>query len=441
VSSQPIQARPGPPSAARSPALGEQAVVWVLWLTYGSFYFCRTNIAAAVPGLQADLHLDKAQIGQILAILKVTYGTGQLINGQLAERLSPRVLLATGMLGSALLNLLFGFGAGFYFLLFVWATNGYCQSLGWTPTVRVIANWVPPVRRGRAIGILGTGYQVVGALTVLLAGWAAEHLGWRGAFYLPAALLTAAAIFMLCFLRESPPPLTPPAEAAEAVGPAPPRGTFRQNLAATLSNPALWLLAISLALLDACRYGFMDWGLTHLKEVQGARVDVAALKISVLPLGGIAGSYLAGWASDRFFGGRRAPVICGLLVALGLLTLLYDRVVPVSRTGSVVLLVFIGFAIFGPQLLLVGTAPADLARRGAAAAAAGFVNFMGYMGAAAGDQVTGRLVQQRGWSAALALWAGCAFGAAVSAAFLWNVTAAPRPAVVELGEPENGAAR
>ena len=96
MSSQPIQARPRPPSAARSPALGEQAVVWVLWLTYGSFYFCRTNIAAAVPGLQADLHLDKEQIGQILAILKVTYGTGQLINGQLAERLSPRVLLASG---------------------------------------------------------------------------------------------------------------------------------------------------------------------------------------------------------------------------------------------------------------------------------------------------------------------------------------------------------
>ena len=40
-------------------------------------------------------------------------------------------------------------------------------------------------------------------------------------------------------------------------------------------------------------------------------------------------------------------------------------------------------------MLLVGTAPADLAHRGTSAAAAGFVNFMGYMGAATGDVVTG----------------------------------------------------
>ena len=35
------------------------------------------------------------------------------------------------MFGSAALNAIFGFSTGFYFLLFVWATNGYCQSLGW----------------------------------------------------------------------------------------------------------------------------------------------------------------------------------------------------------------------------------------------------------------------------------------------------------------------
>ena len=31
---------------------GESRVVWTLWLTYGAFYFCRTNISAAVPGLK-----------------------------------------------------------------------------------------------------------------------------------------------------------------------------------------------------------------------------------------------------------------------------------------------------------------------------------------------------------------------------------------------------
>jgi len=191
------------------PRPGENAMVWVLWLTYGAFYFCRTNISAAVPGLKdavsdGGLALSGAEVGWILASLKISYGLGQLLNGQLSERISPRVMLALGMFGSAALNVMFGLGTGFYFLLFVWASNGFCQSLGWTPCMRVTANWVPILRRGNAIGIIGTGYQITLGLTYVIAGQSARHLGWRGALYVPAILLTLTGLFMLLFLREKP---------------------------------------------------------------------------------------------------------------------------------------------------------------------------------------------------------------------------------------------
>jgi sugar phosphate permease len=151
-------------------------------------------------------------------------------------------------------------------------------------------------------------------------------------------------------------------------------------------------------------------------------VGKAALQYVVLAAGAVAGSYLAGWATDRFFGSRRAPVMCILLVALSGLTLLYEWMSRVSALGTILLLVAIGFCIFGPQVLLVGTAPADLARRGTTAAAAGFVNFMGYMGAALGDVVTGhyKMPEHGGWQTAIYIWAGWALLAAVFAACLWN---------------------
>src|SRR5262245_36757159 len=119
-------------SAVSKHSAGENAAIWTLWLTYGAFYFCRQNMSAAVPGLKASvaqggLGLSPDQVGWILASLKIAYGLGQLINGQLSERVPPRVMLATGMFGSAALNALFGFSTGFHFLLFVWAMNGYCQ--------------------------------------------------------------------------------------------------------------------------------------------------------------------------------------------------------------------------------------------------------------------------------------------------------------------------
>src|SRR6185369_10052700 len=94
-----------PESTARAP--GERTVLWVIWLTYGSFYFCRQNIAAAVPGLKSE-GLNETQIGAILGALKIAYAIGQLVNGQLAERLPARWLLAGGMLCSAFLNVVFG---------------------------------------------------------------------------------------------------------------------------------------------------------------------------------------------------------------------------------------------------------------------------------------------------------------------------------------------
>ncbi|HUR56194.1 MAG TPA: MFS transporter [Opitutaceae bacterium] len=415
------------PRSPTAPAFtsGQRTALWVLWLTYGSFYFCRNNLGVALPGLQAEYGYTKAQLGTVLMSLKLAYGAGQFINGQLAEHWSPRKLLAVGLLASAALNVLFGWATALYFMTFIWACNGYVQALGWPPTMRAAANWFPPLQRGRAIGIIGTGYQLCGALTFVVSGWAAEKFGWRGALYVPAVIVAASAVHMLFFLEDGPVAASVSERSAAddhslEVAAAPVKRSFRENIALTLGNPALWLVAIALCLLDACRYGFTDWGVTHLKEVRNDSVSVAAFKYAVLPFGGMLGAYWSGWATDRFYAGRRAPVICGLLVLLGVLGLGYDRVLHFGLVPSVLILFGIGFCIFGAQVLLVGTLPVDLARQGTAAAAAGFVNFMGYMGAAAGDKLTGQIAQNHGWEFAVRFWASCAFASAVAISFLWN---------------------
>lgn len=419
-----------------APTPGENTVLWTVWFTYGAFYFCRTNISAAVPGLKAPIEsgglgLEATEIGYILGAMKIAYALGQFLNGQLSEVLPPRIMLAIGMLGTAILNVLFGFGTAAYFLIFIWACNGYCQSLGWTPCIRIVANWVPVLRRGKAIGFIGTGYQVTAVATYLVAGFSAQHFGWRGAFWVPAGIMFAAAVMMLVLLDEKPPnqadessgELLDDSNSNAANVAAPPKNSAWHNFLLTISNPALWLLGISLGLLNACRYGFVDWGLTHLKEVQGESIGITALKYAVLPCGAIAGSYLAGWATDRFFGSRRAPVTCLLLILLGFLTLAYDFAARNNVALTIGLLLIIGFCIYGPQVLLVGTAPADLARKGTSAAAAGFVNAMGYLGAAGGDFFTGRSLDAYNWQSTIYLWAGWAFAAAVAAGLLWNATA------------------
>jgi sugar phosphate permease len=391
--------------------------LWVLWATYGSFYLCRTNLSAALPGIESEFGYSKTDMASVLISLKIAYGIGQLVNGQLAERVSPRLMLSIGMFASIALNLIFGAGASIWFFAFVWAMNGYSQSMGWTPTMKVAANWLPAAIRGRSIGLIGTGYMVGASMSYLLSGWAVDRWGWQGALYVPPIVLFVSCVHMLVLLRVA------PAIGAETTVTQIERTRlpFRETLRLTLTNRDLWLLAVALGMLNACRYGYLDWGISLINEVQGGSVGKSAIKFAIMPAGGILGSLGAGWVTDRWFGGRRAPVICGMLVALALLTLLFKTVVTSGSTATVVVLFFIGVTIYGPQVLLVGTAPTDLAKSGAVASAVGFVNFMGYMGASAGDWFTANVADsERGWDGVYWLWASWALVAAGCVAMLWN---------------------
>jgi len=102
---------------------GESTMLWTLWFAYGAFYFCRTNLSVALPGIEEELGYTKTRMAVVLLGLKLAYAFGQFVNGQLSEQYSPRMMLAIGMFASAALNVAFGFSTGLYFFLFIWACN------------------------------------------------------------------------------------------------------------------------------------------------------------------------------------------------------------------------------------------------------------------------------------------------------------------------------
>src|SRR4030095_6469365 len=73
-----LHAIPSPASARFTS--GQRTALWVLWLTYGTFYFSRNNLGVALPGIQAELGYTKTQLGTVLMALKLAYGMGQFIN-------------------------------------------------------------------------------------------------------------------------------------------------------------------------------------------------------------------------------------------------------------------------------------------------------------------------------------------------------------------------
>ncbi len=422
----------------------------VVWVTYGTFYFCRVNVGPARSDIQHALGIGALEMGLVLGALKLGYALGQFVSGQLAERLGPKRVVLTGMIGSAAACLLFAaspeiasigavgavtaplargltaitgstIGPMAALLILIWMMNGFLQAGGWPPCVEVMARWFTPTQRGRTMGVLGTSYQLGSALTIFACGWLVSRpwASWRIVFLVPATALLLSALHTARRLDPAPP--SPPPSSAPPTTPSSAHGP----LYLTLSNPRLWLLALGLFGLDLVRFGFLDWAPTHLKEVHGSSVATAALQAAVFPLAGALGALTSGWLTDRFFQSRRAPVIAMLLVLVGLFTLAYDYVVTwgastdrrVPRRPS-------GFCVFGAQVLLVGARQRRISRKGALpAAAAGFVDFTGSMGAFAGDVVTGSMVKHGDWRGAIHIWAAAAIVAALLVSMLWKASA------------------
>jgi sugar phosphate permease len=434
-------------------------MLFTVWVTYGAFYLCRVNIGPARVEIEKSFAIDALEMGLVLGALKIGYAIGQLVNGQLAERFGPKRILLMGLFGSVTACAIFAsasklvpllpslagpvnavvhvvsptavLGPAAAFLLVVWFANGYFQAGGWPPTVKIMAGWFTPTERGRMMGILGTSYQLGSALTIAVSGvLVATADDWRAAFIVPAVLFACVGIFARLRMIERPALGDAPSVEAwkrEDAAPSATRLPIRETLFITFTNPRIWVLALALFGLDIVRYGFLDWAPGHLKKLHGSGVMLAGLKVAVFPLAGGLGALASGWATDRWFQSRRAPVIALTMGLVGLLTLAFDRVAPLGAVPTVICLALIGFFLYGAQILLVGTAAQDFARRGTTAAAAGFVDFMGYFGAFGGDVVTGWLLKNRDFHAAIMFWASAALAAAVLSALLWRTRPVPAP--------------
>lgn len=404
----------------------QKRMFWLMWVTYASFYLLRVNISIVLPDIMEEFSFTKTDMGLVLSSLFVLYAIGQGVNGQLGDKINSKRIITLGLLSSAVLNIIFGFSGGFLGLMIVlWGLNGYFQAMGWGPTVKAMANWFPVSIRGKIAGRLGTSYIIGGAVSWFLAGSIVKYFDWRFTFWFPAIFCIFIAIHWFTRVRNAPEEVgLPNIEEQEKgieikeirkdvhIG-------FRNTLRITLLNPYVWFAAFGLFGLNVVRFGFMSWAPTFMFEEQGATISVAAYRAIAFPVAGGLGAIFAGWASDRMFRNRRAPVSFIMLLFLAIFCYLY-RIVPGNNwVVSLIILLFVGFLTFGPHVLLITALPVDLGSRKAASSVTGFIDAMGYLGAGLTGVGTGYLVENFGWTAGFYLWIVGAIFAAIMMLLIW----------------------
>lgn len=362
--------------------------------------------ALVLPYVSADLGLTKAEGGVLGSVMLVAAAAGGVGFGWIADRYGRTRALMLSVLMYSVFTFLCGFATSLAQFVVFRIFLGFGMGGEWTSGAALVSETWPAKHRGKALGVMQSGWAIGYAAAVLASGFVQPRYGWRAVFFI--GILPA--LFTLWVRRRVEEP------AIWLQQPARPKGT-RTGFAAVFGG-GLASITIALTLMNTCTlfawWGFNLWLPSYLKSSPaqgGAGLGSAATTgyLFIMQAGMWVGYVTFGFISDRI--GRKKAYVTYLLSAAVLLA------VYVSVRNPMLLLVLgpcVAFAATG-YFSGFGAVTAEIYPTAIRATAQGFTYNIGRLASAAAPYLVGTLADTRGFGPAL-LICSAAF---TLAAVLW----------------------
>jgi predicted MFS family arabinose efflux permease len=167
------------------------------------------------PFFAEGLAIDPAHIGSVAGSYTAAASVAGLVGGYFLDRFDRRKALAVTMLGLVLATAAGGLATGLTTLLLTRVAAGLFGGPATSVALAIIADLIPPQRRGRAMGAVMVAFSIAQIVGLPLSLKAADMAGWRVPFFGVAAmglLVVLGAVFFLPPVRghlEGPRPAHP----------------------------------------------------------------------------------------------------------------------------------------------------------------------------------------------------------------------------------------
>ncbi|MSR65324.1 MAG: MFS transporter [Verrucomicrobiae bacterium] len=432
-----------PAAATTSPSLhhppgfrARRGLNWVcIGLLYASYYMCRYNFRWATPGMVEEFGFNKLQLTSIISAWAVAYGTGQLVNGLLTDRIGGKMAMLIGAVGTIIINLIFGFAsfAGtFSTFAMIWLMNGWFQSFGAPGMIKINAAWFHRTERGTFAGIFGFMIQfgqfaINNLAPVILAGitigvWVIAKDDWRWLFRIPPFFVALCALLLAWKTKETPEEAGYPSVIHDDVdSSAGVRVSIAKSFKTIFSHPLIWFYAVAYSCTGAVRNSSDQLAILYFKEQLGLNMadkpTAVYWTMNLMPLVAVLGSLSAGLISDKLFQGRRSPVGMGLYFFETVVILIAAAVIASGAVGPTpggiflgcLFLILISLTCNSTHAIIGTAAPMDIGGRKMAGFASGVVDSFQYYGTAIALPVTGWLLDKYGWGLWYPIMAGFGF--------------------------------
>lgn len=347
------------------------AVHAVLFCIFGVAY----SFAAFFTAFQREFAADRGDVSLVFSICGFLYFTLGAFTGQVADRVGPRPVIATGILALVAGLVAASFATSLPALYVTYSAGvGIGVACAYVPAVGAVQPWFIR-RRGVASGTAAAGIGLGTLLVPLAAVWLIEAVGWRDAFRWMAAVALVIGGVGTWFIDRDPARfgLAPDGDAALAGG-APRQAPRGITLREAFRTPVLWL---QYGAITFCSIGlFIPFvHLVPYARDRGLDEATGVLLMGLIGVGSLVGRFGLAGLGDRV---PRPLLLAAMYAGLGAMLLFW-----LASSGAFALAVFAlvfgtfygGFVALMPPLTMDWFGARNLA---------GIIGFL-YTGAALGN--------------------------------------------------------
>ena len=180
-----------------------KATYAVILLGVTAYSLLLSMVFPALPAIQRGLHTSQATATWVLTIYLLSASICTPIVGRIGDKVGKERMLVFALTMLGVGAILAGLSTSIGMLLFARAVQG--AGGGVLPlSFGIIKDEFPKERVGFAVGFTSAILAVGSGVGTVAAGPLVQHFGWRSLFWVPLAMVFAAAIMAHLFVPESP---------------------------------------------------------------------------------------------------------------------------------------------------------------------------------------------------------------------------------------------
>lgn len=389
---------------------------WLTFAAYAFSYLGRNTFSACLKTMGAQGLFDEGFDGYVSAAYLIMYGSGQLINGILITKFSPKYWVPIGLFGSGLINILMTVAGNQYLYLILWALNGFCCSMLWPSVIAIFTSWLGKSEREKAAGNISPSIPV-GSISCYLISFfmlkTASENNWKYVFILSGSLLCLGALLWTVSMFVFSKRLDEKAvqTKAEIIAPSDNKKKFRFTIPFFFSAGLLVMLFGSF-FNGSLKEAVIAYVPTYISDSFDYTSDISALISTLLPVFAVAGPYFGIFLNKKFFDNEAATIgaLMGISAVCNFLIFITGSKIAIL---SILMIAISTACMWGVNNMLMTFTPFHFAKLGASSIVSGILNGTVFIGSAIFTVFYRNIANSAGWNMTVLVWTLAGVAAAI----------------------------